>query len=486
MSTYETEKEKASYHEDASPARVEQAFQHDDFDPVEHRRILRKIDWHLLPFVSLLYLLSFLDRSNIGNAKVAGMAVDAHLDGLKYNTVAAVFFIPYALAEVPSNILLKLARPSRWIPSIMVAWGIVMTLMCLCDNYHDLIIARIFLGLTEAGLFPGVTFYLSLWYRRREVSSRIAIFFSAATVAGAFGGILAFGIEKMEGIAGLHGWQWIFCLEGILTVICAVASYFFMHDYPETATFLTADERAHVVKILRADAKGLATHYDFKFVLQALFDYKSWVQVGVYMGNLITVYAISLFLPTIIAELGYANAEAQLLTIPPFVLGATIIVGFVSDRMNLRGPFIIGGSFVAIIGYIVLYTQSKPGPSYVGTFLAAAGVFPTIAVNLAWAGSMAGGDIRKGVVIAMVIGIGNLGGICSSFIYITPPRFHIGHGTILGWLGLSILCTAFAMWDYRRLNRAKEARCKAEGIEESRWEEFVEMGSESPLFRYTL
>ncbi|KAL1661826.1 major facilitator superfamily domain-containing protein [Schizophyllum commune] len=455
MSTYETEKEKASYHEDASPARVEQAFQHDDFDPVEHKRILRKIDWHLLPFVSLLYLLSFLDRSNIGNAKVAGMAVDAHLDGLKYNT------IPYALAEVPSNILLKLARPSRWIPSIMVAWGIVMTLMCLCDNYHDLIMY--------------VTFYLSLWYRRREVSSRIAIFFSAATVAGAFGGILAFGIEKMEGIAGLHGWQWIFCLEGILTVICAVASYFFMHDYPETATFLTADERAHVVKILRADAKGLATHYDFKFVLQALFDYKSWVQVGVYMGNLITVYAISLFLPTIIAELGYANAEAQLLTIPPFVLGATIIVGFVSDRMNLRGPFIIGGSFVAIIGYIILYTQSKPGPSYVGTFLAAAGVFPTIAVNLA-----------KGVVIAMVIGIGNLGGICSSFIYITPPRFHIGHGTILGWLGLSILCSAFAMWDYRRLNRAKEAQCKAEGIDESRWEEFVEMGSESPLFRYTL
>ncbi|KAL1743407.1 major facilitator superfamily domain-containing protein [Schizophyllum fasciatum] len=484
-STYDTEKEKASFHEHVSADRAEHASP-DDFDAVEHQRILRKIDWHLLPFVSVLYLLSFLDRSNIGNAKVAGMAVDAHLEGLKYNTVAAVFFIPYALAEVPSNILLKLTRPSRWIPSIMVAWGIVMTLMCLCNNYHDLVIARIFLGLTEAGLFPGVTFYLSLWYRRREVSSRIAIFFSAATVAGAFGGILAFGIEKMEGIAGLHGWQWIFCLEGILTVICAVVSYFFMHDYPETATFLTPAERAHVVKLLHADAKGLATHYDFKFVLQALLDYKSWVQVGVYMGNLITVYAISLFLPTIIAELGYANAEAQLLTIPPFVLGDTIVVGFASDRLNLRGPFIIGGSFIAIIGYIVLYTQDAPGPSYVGTFLAAAGVFPTIAVNLAWAGSMAGGDIRKGVVIAMVIGVGNLGGICSSFIYITPPRFHIGHGTVMGWLGFSILCTVFAMWDYRRINRAKEAKCRAEGIDESRWEEFVEMGSESPLFRYTL
>jgi len=103
----------------------------------------------------------------------------------------------------------------------MLAWGLVMTLMCLCNTYHELIIARTILGLAESGLFPGVTFYLSLWYRRREVASRVAIFFSAATVAGAFGGLLAFAIEKMEGIGGLHGWQWIFCLEGLATMLVA-------------------------------------------------------------------------------------------------------------------------------------------------------------------------------------------------------------------------------------------------------------------------
>ncbi|KAF8665191.1 hypothetical protein AX14_006624, partial [Amanita brunnescens Koide BX004] len=143
------------------------------------------------------------------------MVRDAHLTGLKYNIIAAVFFIPYAFADVPCNILLKFMRPSRWIPSIMVAWGIVMTLMCLCKTFEGLLVARIFLGLTEAGLFPGVLFYLSQWYRRRDVALRIAMFYSAATVAGAFGGILAFGIEHMEGVGGLHGWQWIFCLEGL-------------------------------------------------------------------------------------------------------------------------------------------------------------------------------------------------------------------------------------------------------------------------------
>ncbi|TFK67364.1 MFS general substrate transporter [Pluteus cervinus] len=454
----------------------------------EVRRVLRKMDTRILPLVSLLYLLSFLDRANIGNARVAGMATDAHLDGLKYNVIAAVFFIPYALAEVPSNIALKLMRPSRWIPAIMVAWGVVMTLMSLCNTYHELIVARVFLGLAEAGLFPGVTFYLSLWYRRKDVASRIAIFFSAATVAGAFGGLLAFGIEKMEGIGGLHGWQWIFCLEGIVTVLVATASFFFMHDYPETATFLTESERVTVVDMLKRDTLGQATHFDMKFVWQALTDYKTYVQIGIYIGLLIPVYAIALFTPTIVNELGFGAAEAQLLTVPPFVAGciATIAVGFWSDRLNLRGPFIIGGSFVSLVGYIVLYTQDKPGPAYIGAILAAVGVYPTIAVDLAWAGSAAGGDVRKGVVIAMVIGIGNLGGICSSFIYLHPPRFFVGHGTIMGWLSLSILLTIFTMWDYNRLNKKREEYCKQNGVDESNMAEFADMGSESPLFRFTL
>ncbi|KAF8070071.1 major facilitator superfamily domain-containing protein [Lyophyllum atratum] len=451
----------------------------------EYKKILRKLDIHLLPFVSLLYLLSFLDRANIGNARIAGMAVDAHLDGLKYNVVAAVFFIPYAFAEVPSNICLKLFRPSIWIPSIMVAWGIVMTLMCLCNTYEGLIAARIFLGVTEAGLFPGITYYLSLWYRRRDVAVRIAIFFSAATVAGAFGGILAYGIEHMEGIGGLHGWQWIFCLEGILTVLVATAAYFYMHDYPATAKFLTTVERQTVIAMLKEDCQGQATHYDRKFVWQAMTDYKTYMQMGIYCGLLLTVYAIALFAPTIVKELGFSAAQAQLLTVPIFVAGCitTVLFGWLSDKYVLRGPFVVGSILLSMIGFIVLYTQEKPGVAYTGAVLAAMGAYPTIAIDLAWAGSSVGGDTRKGVVIAMVVGTGNLGGVCSSFVYITPPRFHIGHGTILGWLGLSVVLSLIAMWDYNRLNKQKIALCAREGIDESRRDEFKDMGNESPLFR---
>ncbi|TFK44118.1 major facilitator superfamily domain-containing protein [Crucibulum laeve] len=474
-------------HEDISkePAKEEEKF---IIDETERKRVLRKADWHLLPFVSLLYLFSFLDRANIGNARIAGMEHDVELHGLRYNVVAAIFFIPYALCEVPSNICLKLMRPSRWIPSIMVAWGIVMTLMCLCHSYEGLIAGRFFLGLTEGGLFPGITFYLSLWYRRRDVAQRIAIFYSAATIAGAFGGILAFGISEMEGAGDLHGWQWIFCLEGLATVVVGFLSYFLMNDYPDSATFLTANEKEIMVQSLKQDSHGLAKEFRMTYVWQAVRDYKTYVQAGIQLGVVVPIYAISLFMPTIVREMGFRNADAQLLTIPPFVAGCitTVIAGHLSDKYNKRGPFIIICATVSLIGYIVLYTQTRTAPLYVGAVLAAMGVYPCAPVDIAWAGSTAGGDVRRGVTLGIVIGIANLGGLCSSFVYITPPRFHLGHGIMMGWLGLSILLSCFAMWDYNRLNKKKKEICTREGIDPSKNEEFRQMGNDSPLYRYTL
>ncbi|KAG2061067.1 MFS general substrate transporter [Suillus hirtellus] len=455
--------------------------------PRERARILRKIDWHLLPFVTVFYLFSYLDRANIGNAKVAGMATNLYLTGFRYNIAAAVFFISYSFAEVPSNIALKLLRPSRWIPSIMVAWGIVLTLMCLIRSYQSLVVARVFLGLTEAGLFPGVNYYICLWYPRSERSKRIAIFFSSASLAGAFGGLLAYGIERMEGVGGLHGWQWIFCLEGIATVLVAIPSFFFMHDYPETARFLTEPERSYIIDVLKEDSNHLSSRFDTQFVWQAIKDYKTYVLVLIHIGLLVPGYAISLFTPTIINELGYSAANAQLLSVPPFAAGciATIIVGIYSDKHNLRGPYIIGGAFVSLVGYILLYCSVRAGPSYVGACLAATGYYPTIPIILAWTGSNAGGHLKRGVVLAM-IGLSNIGGICSSFIYIDPPRFHIGHGTVMGFLSLAIITSLFAMWDYNRLNKKKEAQCLAENISDDRGYEFEDMGDASPLFRYTI
>lgn len=161
----------------------------------------------------------------------------------------------------------------------MVAWGTVMTLMGLVNSYHGLLIARVFLGLAEAGLFPGVAYYLTSWYCREELAFRQGLFFSAASVAGAFSGLLAYAIAKMDGVAGRAGWQWIFILEGILTVVVAFAAFFLLYDFPDTAGFLTVEERAWVVHRLKyqgGEKSGRlvaeSDHFEWKYVVQGKYN----------------------------------------------------------------------------------------------------------------------------------------------------------------------------------------------------------------------
>ncbi|KAF8888065.1 major facilitator superfamily domain-containing protein [Infundibulicybe gibba] len=457
--------------------------------PVDSR-VRRKVDLNLIPLIAILYLCSFLDRGNIGNARVAGMATDLRLTGIKYQLAAAVFFIPYSLMEIPCNVALKLIKPSIWIPAIMFVWGIVMLSMAFVKSYQGLVIARVFLGLAEAGLPPGVAFYITLWYRRSDQARPISLYFSSATVAGAFGGLLAFAIEKLDGRGGLRGWAWIFLLEGLLTVVCSLLAFWKMPDYPTTAKFLTTGEREHLVEALRRDNAGEPSHFEMRFVWETLRDPMSWLQTTVYLGMVMPLYAFSLFLPTIINALGFSASNAQLLTIPPYAVGClfTIGIGMLSDRYKARGPFVMGCALLGIIGYAMLYAtspQNLPGVGYAGSILAACGVFPTVPLMLAWGSGNAGSSLKKAVIIGLQSGVGNLGGICSSFIYRTQdtPRFHLGHGIVIGFLCMAFTASALCVYLYSKMNKEKEERCVREGIDMSRKAEFTAMGTNSPLFR---
>ncbi|KAF8499645.1 MFS general substrate transporter [Russula emetica] len=350
-----------------------------------------------MPFISLLYLLSFL---------IARMSTDLHLYCLRYNLASSLFF--------------RLSHSTSLVRTIMVAWGIIMTLISLVNSFQGLLIARVALGLAEGGLFPGVAYYITMWYPRQIQGRRLAIFFSAAAVTGAFGGVFAYLIDYMDGKAGLHGWQWIFLIEGLRelgsTVVIALLAFRFLNDlltqYPETTRLLTGDE----------------------------------------LCTLVPIYSVALFLPTIIHDLGYSAARVQLLTVPPFVCSciSTIIVGIYSDKLT------------------------PPGAGYVAVIIAASGVFSTVPIILSWAGGNAGGEVKRVVVFAMVVGFGNFRGILASFIYYQPPSFHQGHGTIIG-----CLCTRY----HGALNKEKKELCIREGIVDSMQDRYRELGDESPLFR---
>uniref|UniRef100_A0A8H8CJW7 Major facilitator superfamily (MFS) profile domain-containing protein n=1 Tax=Psilocybe cubensis TaxID=181762 RepID=A0A8H8CJW7_PSICU len=214
------------------------------------KKVLWKLDCHILPPLALLWLANFIDRSNVGNARIAGLEKDTHLKGNQFNTVLAVFYVSYLLVELPSNMLLKKMKPNRWIPLLVCLWGVITTLSALVKNFSGLVVIRLFLGSFEGGLLPGIILYLSTIYKRHELQLRYSIihFYPSSSLSGAFGGLLATAILKMDGVGGLAGWRWIFILEGLATVISSFIAAYFLPESLETASFFTDEERKFASK----------------------------------------------------------------------------------------------------------------------------------------------------------------------------------------------------------------------------------------------
>lgn len=365
---------------------------------------------------------------------------NSHQKNAKHANSHLVFFFTYCPFEVPSNLLLKKFRPSIWLPAIMVAWGTVMTLMGIVQNYHGLLICRIFLGVAEAGLYPGVAYYLTMWYCTHEIQWRQGLFFSAASMAGAFSGLLAYAIAKMDGVAGYAGWRWIFILEGILTVVVAVIAFFALYDFPDTASFLTVEERAWAVHRLKYQGSAKSgrlvaetDHFEWKYVIQALTDWQLYVCLFMYWGIVCPLYGISYFLPTIINDLGYTATTAQLMTVPIYVVAAvlSILVCYLSDRAassgHSRSPYIFWPMVAILIGFVMAIAGSArggmPGLVYAGVFITTCGIYPAFPGNIAWISNNLAGSYKRSAGMAFQIG--------KSF-YLLPPSLAIRRGRIFG------------------------------------------------------
>ncbi|KAJ7117834.1 MFS general substrate transporter [Mycena epipterygia] len=431
-----------------------------DTSGVDERKLIRKLDMALIPWLSFLYLLSFLDRTSIGNAKLYGLEPDLHITDDQYLISLTVFFFSYAIFEVPSNVFLKRLRPSVWLSLLMLLWGVMMTVQGLVHNYGGLVAMRWMLGTFEAGLFPGVNYYLSCWYKRSEFGIRAAIFFSAATVSGAFGGLLAAAISNMEGVGGKPAWAWIFILEGLATVLAGAASFWIIQDFPDTAKFLTEAERTFVIRRLQSDDQFSAAgeNLKWKYIWMSLRDWKTWVGMIVYMGADMPLYAFSLFLPSIINQLGFKATPANLLTVPVYFFACciTCLVGFLADRYGHRGYFNIGFLCIGCAGYIILVASRNAALSYFAVYMATCGIYPVIPNTVAWVSNNVEGSYKRSVSLAMVISFGNINGAVSSNVYRAKdkPWYPLGHGLVLMYIIIGILAST----GYHFALRAENAR----------------------------
>lgn len=444
----------------------------------EYKRILRKLDWAIIPYCSLLYLLSFLDRVNIGQAAVAGMKVDLKITtGNAYQVALSVFFISYIAVEVPSNLVLKALKPHRWIPLIMFSWAIVMTLMGLVKNGAGLQAARFFLGLAEGGLFPGINFMLTCWYARRQQALRIGIFFSGATLAGAFGGILAYGLKYIpfpahesfgdtytRGGVPAGGWRWIFIIEGLITLVCAIPGPWLLVDFPaDDNKILNRSETAKWNHFL-AKSQGV-TNADLPFswgqMADAFKNYRTYLYAIMYISIAEPLYSLALFTPTIIADLDFTGASANLLSVPPYVLGfiTTMASAFLADRYMYRGPFIIFWALIVIVGYSILISDVPAGVKYFAIFLTVSGVSPNIALAISYVGANFGPVYTRAAVMGFFFTIGNSAGLISSNIYpaVESPRYIKGHAINLAFACLTVLVTSLIMFCNWRDNKKRDA-----------------------------
>ncbi|KAG7087157.1 hypothetical protein E1B28_013137 [Marasmius oreades] len=460
----------------------------------EERKLWRKIDRRLMPILCLMYLMSFLDRGNIGNARLQGLVAQLGLVGNQYNIALTMYFIPYCICECPANLVLKKFRPRIWLPGITVLWGIIMTLMGLVKNYPQLVGVRILLGVAEAGLFPGVTYYLTLWYPRHMLQFRIGLFFGSASLAGAFSGLLAFGISFMGGTQGLLGWSWIFILEGIATVAVGILAFLVLVDFPDTANFLTPEERAFVLWRKKFDNSSVGEEEGFsvKYIIDALTDWQVYVHVLVYISLIGPLYGITLFLPTIISNFGFKPAISSLLTVPPYAVATVVLYIFAhfSDRTRLRSPFIYASLILCLIGFSINISNVAPGVKYFGTFLCVTGSYAGFPGIVAWLGNNLSGQYKRAVGMAFQIGVGNFSGAIASNVYrdIDKPRFIIGHGIELMFVGIGLVCVPLLVLTYSRINDKNNLILTEEeekGVKRSP-EEIRALGDRAPEFKYTL
>ncbi len=325
-------------------------------------RVFDKCAWRLIPFIFLLYLINFVDRVNVGFAALT-MNKDLGFTAAIYGFGGGVFFLGYSLFQIPANLILERIGARRWIFIILLVWGAVSACNALVTTPQQFYLVRILLGVAEAGFFPGMVLYLTYWFPKAYRARLVANFMLAIPFANMVGGPISGLILGMEGIGGLHGWQWLFLIEGLPASIIAFAVLTRLPSGPQEATWLSADEKAAITARLAAD--NSSRHQKF---LPALLDLKVWAFGFIYLGYSISYYGVQLWLPQIVQAMGFSNLATSFLVALPFA--ATMAAMFFWGRSSdASGERIWHVAIPALIAMTSLLVSAATGSNLV-VFLA--------------------------------------------------------------------------------------------------------------------
>lgn len=368
---------------------------------------------------------------------------------------------------------------------------VTVTFAGFCTNFAGLVTARVFIGIFEAGMFPGCLFLISSWYRRHELLARMAWFMVANDIAGSISGLLGAGLGALDGTGGYSGWSWIFWMEGLMTVLAAVLAFFYIPDFPHESTLLGPSEKTWLLRRLDADslAGGRNERMTLRGVLRALRDWKVLAAGSLYLAVCVTAYSISVFTPTILRAFGWDALKSNLLSTPIRIASAivSVAVGILSDKTRMRGVYCLGGFATSIAGLLVAMLLRAGNLRYMGLYLAAMGIYVCQPLVVAWCVNQVVGNVKRGTLTAFAISCGQLGGIISAVVFPEKdsPQYVPGISTCIAFQVVGV-ATAIAMmlacrWENRQRDLGK--RDHRRDLPE---DEVKMLGERHPDFRYTL
>ncbi|TLD04879.1 uncharacterized protein PgNI_09209 [Pyricularia grisea] len=417
-------------------------------DTEDEKKLVRKIDMYLLPCIWIMYLLSYMDRTNIGNALIAGMDKDLDLDSSRYSIALVVFFVTYVVFEVPSNMVLSRTRPSLYLPGIMIIWGSITCGMAFTPSYRALIAFRVLMGMFEAGFAPGVLLLLSSWYKKEEQSKRFAVYISAAILSGAFGGLLAGSITSgLDGVHGIRGWRWLFLVEGSATIGFAVIALWILPDFPATTSARKFSQAEKTLAVLRLQNDNQQIRNDngprmghFEALKQSVKSWRTWLFVVGYMA-IVGSSTLSYFYPTLNTGLGYDANTSQYMTIPIFAVAfvATAATGLLADRNpEWRGLILGGWMSVSMLCSIVVCVVYNFKARYAMLVVMASGLWASngLALSYASVSFVAMPDEVRGISLALVNAMGNLAQIYGAYLFPSSDKPNY----IMGFSVISVMC----------------------------------------------
>ncbi|CAG7852679.1 Uncharacterized transporter C1683.12 [Serendipita indica DSM 11827] len=401
-------------------------------EKAHERRLLTKIDLVIMPLTALLYLSAYLDRGNIGNARLQGLQATL-LVLLPVVCHIPIYAVTYIALSIPGTLLAKAWLPSRSISLGALIWSVAASAMAGAKNYPSIIVCRLFIGIGEAMFGQAVALYYSMWYRKDEVAKRLGFFIGAGVLAGAFGGLIAYGVAHVH--TSIAHWRILFMIEGLPSVLLAICVFIFLPSIPSQSKYLTEEERDLELKRLNLDSLNEGnTGVDWKGVKRSLTDPKAWITAVLYSCMNLTLGSVSGFLPTIVKSLGYSNADAQLYTVPPYAVALVFMtsVAAISDRMKVRGLF-----FCVVIGG-----------------------YAAIPLIMAWVSNNSPSQSQRATGLGMLNSVGQCLSILAAFIFPSRegPKWHKGFGVNLAF-NLLAICISLGLTIYFRTeNRKRDQR----------------------------